>query len=141
MRTVAVALLLVLAACGGDSDAPTPPKTTATKAVVKPTPKVTVKPTVASPTGKPAPEALSRFRCEKDAKGVWNAVGYLANPGKAKVTFQVTVYIGAATGGEGKAKTQQVANVAAGGSVKFVIGNIPAPKGGGPCYVQVLEKD
>jgi hypothetical protein len=70
---------------------------------------------------------------------VWNASGYLANSGKNKATFQVTVYVGEATGGEEQARTQQVPNVAAGSSIKFVIRKVPAAKTGGPCHVQVLR--
>lgn len=135
MRTLAVALLLVLAGCGGGSDpAPTATKTTPT--VTQPTQKATIAP----PQGTPAPEALSRFRCLKNAKDRWNASGYLANKSKAKVTYQVTVYIGEASGGEERAKTRQVPQVAAGGSVKFTLKNVPAPKDGGPCHVQVLAQ-
>jgi hypothetical protein len=136
MRTLAVALalMLALAGCGGGSEPA--PKATATKTT--PTKKVTVKPTVAAPTGTPAPEALSSFRCAADKNGRWNASGYLSNSGKTKVTYQVTVYVGEAAGGSENARTEQVASVAAGGSVKFSILKIPAPKAGGPCHVQVL---
>jgi hypothetical protein len=138
MRTFvgALALALVLAGCGGGSDpAATPTKTATT---TTPTKKATVKPTVAAPTGTPAPEALSSFRCAPDPKGRWNASGYLRNSGKNKVTYQVTVYVGEAAGGSEDARTAQVAGVAAGGSVKFSIRKVPAPKSGGPCHVQVL---
>lgn len=136
MRTLAVALLLVLAGCGGGSAGQEPPPAKTTAAATQPT----TKPTIAPPTGTPAPEALSRFRCAKTSKDIWNASGYLANRSKTKVTYQVTVYIGEAAGGEEKAKTRQVPNVAAGGSVKFVLKNVPAPEAGGPCYVQVLAQ-
>jgi len=131
MRVVAVVVLLVLTGCGGSGDEPTRPKT-------KATPSATAKPTTATPTGRPAPEALGRFRCVRNAKKVWNASGYLTNPGKNKQTYQVTVYVGEATGGEEKALTKQVPSIAPGGSVKFVIAKIPAPKTGGQCYVQVI---
>jgi len=135
MRTLAVALILVLAGCGGGSDdPPTKRSTTAT-----PTQAATT-PTVAPPKGTPAPEALSRFRCEKTAKGVWNSSGFIANPGKAKVTYQVTVYVGEAAGGAEKAKTRQLPDVAGGGSTRFVINNLPAPDNGGSCHVQVLAQ-
>ena len=138
MRTLAVALLLVLAGCGAGSD-DAPPATAKTSA--SPTKATTAaKPTVAPPKGTPAPEALSRFSCVRDAKGVWNTSGYLANDGKSKVTFQVTVYVGQASGGEEKAKTRQVPDVAAGGSVRFVINDLPAAADTGPCHVQVLAK-
>ena len=136
MRTLAVALILVLAGCGGGSDdQPTKP----TKTTVVPT-KTTTKPTVAAPKGTPAPEALSKFRCAKTAKGVWNSSGFLANKSKAKVTFQVTVYVGEAAGGTEKAKTRHVADVAAGGSTRFVINKLPATNDDGPCHVQVLAQ-
>src|SRR5689334_17018178 len=100
MRTLAVALLLVLAGCGGSSD----PTTQATRKTATPT-QATTKPTVAPPIGVPAPEALSKFRCEEGAKGAWNSSGYLSNDTKTKVSFQVTVYVGEAAGGEERAKT------------------------------------
>jgi hypothetical protein len=136
MRTFAVALLLVLAGCGaGSDDQPADPATT-----TPPPTKATPKPTVAPPKGAPAPEALSKFRCAKTSKGVWNSSGFLANKSKTKVTFQVTVYVGEAAGGDEKAKTRQVDNVAAGGSTRFVINNLPATSDDGPCHVQVLAQ-
>ncbi|MDR7085173.1 hypothetical protein J2X11_000012 [Aeromicrobium panaciterrae] len=133
MRTLAVALLLVLAGCGGGGETPEPKATaTATKA--------TAKATIAAPTGTPAPEALSLFRCAKDTKGRWRASGTIANDGKKQATYQVTVYIGEAAGSDEKAKTKQLANIQAGGSAKFVIVKVPAPKDGGPCHVQVLRR-
>ena len=135
MRTLAVALILVLAGCGGGGSDDQP----SDRVTTTPTPtETTTKPTVAPPKGTPAPEALSKFRCAKTAKGVWNSSGFLANKSKAKVTFQVTVYVGEAAGGAEKAKTRQVDNVAAGGSTRFVINNVPATNDDGPCHVQVL---
>ena len=135
MRTFAVALILVLAGCGGGGSDDQP----SDRVTTTPTPtETTTKPTVAPPKGTPAPEALSKFRCAKTAKGVWNSSGFLANKSKAKVTFQVTVYVGEAAGGAEKAKTRQVDNVAAGGSTRFVINNVPATNDDGPCHVQVL---
>src|SRR5215207_425770 len=110
MRTLASAFLLVLAGCGGGSPESGPEATATTKAIT-------------TPTATPAPGALSRFQCAMNADDVWNASGYLSNAGKNRVTFQVTVYIGEAAGGEEKAKTHQVENVAGGGSVRFVIRN------------------
>ena len=135
MRTLAVALILVLAGCGGGGSDDQP----SDRVTTTPTPtETTTKPTVAPPKGTPAPEALSKFRCAKTAKGVWNSSGFLANKSKAKVTFQVTVYVGEAAGGAEKAKTRQVDNVDAGGSTRFVINNVPATNDDGPCHVQVL---
>ena len=135
MRAAAVVLLLVLAACGGGSDEPASQRTT----TAAPTAAATTKPTTATPRGKPAPEALMRFQCVKDdKKGSWKATGFLVNGGKAAVTFQVTVHIGEATGGQEQAKTKQVPNVAPGGSVAFTINKVPAPEDGGTCHVQVL---
>lgn len=134
MRTAAVALLLVLAACSGGSggsggtSTPTAP----------PSVGVSAAPTVAPPTGVPVPEALSRFRCEPDAKGVWNASGYLTNSGKAKVTFQVTVYVGPAAGAVERARTRQIPDVAGGGSVRFTLSQVPVGTTGGACHVQVV---
>lgn len=139
MRTLVAALSLafVLAGCGGGSD-PAASPTTKAPTRTTPTTHVTVKPTVAVPTGKPVPEALSSFRCAVDKKGDWNATGYLTNTGKAKVTFQVTVYIGEASGSSENARTLQVPSVAPGGSTTFTIRKVPAPNTGGPCRVQVL---
>ena len=137
MRTLAVALTLVLTGCGGASDpgSSTPkPKPTKTKATPVP------KPTVAAPKGTPAPEALSQFVCAKDGKGVWNASGAVANSGKTRATFQVTVHVGEAAGTAEQAVTKQLANIEAGGSAKFALTKVPAPKAGGTCRVQVLRR-
>lgn len=139
MRTFAVAaLILVLAGCGGGSgDDPSAPSTSTPPT---PTTPATTKPVVAAPKGTPAPEALSRFRCGKTSKGVWNASGYVSNDSRSNVTFQVTVHIGEAAGGAEKAKTRQVPQVGPKGSAKFVLDNVPAPKAGGACHVQVLAQ-
>lgn len=134
MRAWAVVMVLLLAGCGGGSEPAAKPTATAT------TTKATAKPTIAAPIGTPAPEALSLFRCAKDTKGRWRASGTIANDGKKKATYQVTVYIGEATGSEEKAKTDQLPHIQAGGSAKFAIANVPAPKDGGPCHVQVLRR-
>ncbi|MEJ7635050.1 hypothetical protein [Aeromicrobium sp.] len=134
MRMLAVALLLVLTGCGGGSDgkAPATDKTTGSP-VAAPT-----KATIAPPSGTPAPEALSKFRCDKSAKGPWRASGQLSNVAKTKAKFQVTIYIGQASGGQEQAKTTKTADVAPGRSVRFVIDKVPAAADGGPCRVQVL---
>ena len=134
MRVAAVALMFVLAACGGGGGSEagqTPAATGSTGNTPSAPPAPALK-------GTPVPEALSGFRCEQDSKDRWNASGVLSNVGKAKTTFQVTVYIGQATGGEERARTTQVPSIAAGGSTKFQIKRIPAPTDGGPCHVQVL---
>lgn len=138
MRTLALALasILLLAACSGGSDPAGQAKPSATTTTAAKT--ATVKPTVSAPRGKPAPEALSSFRCGADKKGQWSASGYLSNGGASKVTYWVTVYVGPAAGGQEDARTTQVASVAPGGSVQFSIDKVPAPKDGGPCHVQVL---
>ncbi len=140
MRALVVVIVTVLlAGCGGSGDTPTKPAPTVAK-TTKATPKPTPKPTIAPPTGKPAPEALSLFSCAKDVKGAWNASGTIANSGKSKATFQVTVHVGEAAGAPEQAMTKQLPNIEAGGSVKFALDKIPAPKAGGSCHVQVLRR-
>jgi hypothetical protein len=134
MRTAAVALLLLLAACGGGSDETAGPKASTATSAAEPT----AQPSTAPTTGAPVPEALSGFRCAADDKGDWAAKGVVANDGKAVRTFQVTVLVGSATGGDEQAKTTQVASVAPGGSAPFTIKKVPAPDDGGTCHVQVL---
>lgn len=138
MRTLAVVLLVVLAGCGGGSEPTDNP--TATKAATKATAKPTTKPTIVPPSGTPAPEALSDFRCLTNAKGVWRAGGTISNKGKTKATYQVTVFIGEATGSDESAKTKQLLNIQAGGSATFVIAKVPATGDEGPCHVQVLRR-
>ncbi len=142
MRTLAaiLATVMFLAGCGGSSDKAAPAKTTPAQAKATGATTGTGQPTIVPPTGTPAPEALSSFRCEADKKGQWSARGYLTNDGKAKVTYQVTVYVGPASGGQEDARTTRVANVAPRGSVTFSIPDIPAPKDGGACHVQVLAR-
>ena len=138
---VTVGLCLVLTGCGGgdSTKGATPTTRTPTKAAAaKATP--TVAPTVASPTGIPAPEDLFDFLCSANAKGVWNAVGILRNESKKPATYQVTVFVGLANGKDAKARTQQVRPVMAGGSTKISVASIPADKDATQCYVQVLRK-
>lgn len=135
MRTVAAVMVLMLAACGDGGDPETKPTATPT------TPTTSApEPTIAAPTGTPAPEALSQFLCAKDAKGAWNASGAIANSTKNKATFQVTVHIGEAAASGAQAMTKQLADVEAGGSVKFALAKVPAPDAGGTCHVQVLRR-
>lgn len=131
MRIAAVALLLLLSACGGGSDKPaaTPSST--------PTLAPGAVPTTPAPTGDPVPAALSRFRCEPDGAGTYTATGVLSNATKSQVTFQVTVQVGPTDVPTQSAMTKQVPKVAAGGSVDFEILKIPAVEGGS-CHVQVL---
>lgn len=132
MRVMAVvALLFVVAACGGGPSEPTTQATTSTAQTAS-------SPATSVPTGDPVPEALQRFRCRADDKGNWQAFGYLVNSGKAAATYQVTVFVGEPSGGAQQGKTKQVANVGAGASVSFTIHKIPAPESGGTCHVQVL---
>ena len=132
MRWVAVALLLVLGACGGGSDEPGAAPSTTAPAVVP-----GASPTTPAPTGDPVPAALSRFRCDADGAGTYTASGILTNSTKKSVTFQVTVYVGEPVPGRQTAKTKQVPKVAAGGSVEFQVDTIPAVEGG-TCHVQVI---
>jgi hypothetical protein len=130
----ALSLLLVLAACGGGSDES--PKTPATSAPAASQP--AGEPTVAAPSGDPIPQALSRFRCEPDGAGTFQASGVLANSTKAKVNFQVTVFVGEPPAAPLSAKTKQIPSIAGGGSVEFTVYKIPSPPEGGTCHVQVL---
>ncbi|MRJ75892.1 hypothetical protein GEV29_05040 [Aeromicrobium sp. SMF47] len=136
MRTAAVALLLLLlAACGAESDGSSAAPSPSTGATTQPA----VGSAVVDAAGPSVPEALLRFRCEKNAEGRWAASGFLVNGGKALASFQVTVFIGEATGSPERAKTKRVENIAPDGSVAFKIYRIPAPEGGGTCHVQVLQ--
>ena len=137
LSAIAGAALLVLTACGTGSDpdpASSPTATTpkATQGTADPTPPA------AEPAGTPAPEALSRFRCEKISSG-WAATGVVANGGKSAATFRVTVYVGPADGSDRDASTRTLADVAAGGSTEFRLEKIPAE--GSTCHVQVLRAD
>ena len=112
MRTLAVALLLVLAGCGGGSSDPPakPTKTTAATSADQGNDQADGRPAERHPRAGGALEVPLR----QGPQGKWNTSGYVANETKTKVTFQVTVYVGEAAGGEEKAKTRQVPNVAAG---------------------------
>ena len=131
MRFVAVALLVVLAACSRGSSEPTGPATST------PAPGV-VEPSNPPPTGTPVPEALSDFRCEADGTGTYTATGALSNDTKAAVTFQVTVNVGLPAATPQAAVTKQVPKVKAGGSTTFEIVKIPVAAEGGTCHVQVV---
>lgn len=129
--------LLALAGCGGGETADPAPEPSATTPSASAT--ATTPPTAARPSGTPAPEALSRFRCEQVSTG-WAAAGFLTNSGKQKATYQVTVYLGPSDGTLGNAATQRVADVGAGDSVAFRIDDVPVA-GEGQCHVQVLRSD
>jgi hypothetical protein len=134
MRTAAaLSLLLVLAACGGSGEDAAPAATT-TPSPQQPA----ASPTIAPPTGEPVPGALSQFRCDPDGAGTYRATGVLENSTKAKVTFQVTVYVGEPSGVPASARTERLPDVAGGGSVDFTVDKIPAPAEGGTCHVQAL---
>lgn len=139
MRTVgvAVALCLLLSGCGGSDgakNAASPAKETATAAVTP-----TAKPTLADPTGVPAPEDLVDFQCYADAKGTWNSSGVLKNDSGKSVTYQVSVFVGQANGKDAKARTKQYV-VNASSSARVALANLPAVDGSTQCYVQVLAK-
>jgi hypothetical protein len=134
MRMAAVALLLVLAACGTGPDEPKSSSSTAPPAAGQPA----ASPTTPAPTGDPVPAALSRFRCDPDGAGAFTASGILSNATKAAVTFQVTVFVGQPGPAPQSARTKQVPKVAPGGSVDFQLDQVPAAPEGGTCHVQVL---
>jgi hypothetical protein len=131
MRFVAVALLVVLAACSRGSSEPSGPATST------PAPGV-VAPSNPPPTGTPVPEALSDFRCEADGAGTYTASGAVTNRSKATATFQVTVNVGQPSGTPQAAMTKQLAKIGAGGSATFEIVKIPVAAEGGTCHVQVV---
>ena len=135
--TVALLALCVLAGCSGGSDPEPAPPTPAASEPQKAKPTPTQKPSAAAPTGEPAPEALSSFRCEPAKKGTWTAAGLLANAGKKAVTYQVSVYVGPLDDTSRRVRTVQVANVEAGGSVRFKLTKVPAD--GKECHVQVIK--
>lgn len=134
MRIAAVSLLLVLAACGGSEEAAAPDAsdTPATQPVVSPT--------TAPPTGTPVPEALSRFRCDPDGAGTYQASGLIKNASKQRVDFQVTVLVGEPSASR-SAKTLRVPRVAGGRTIEFALHTIPAPPEGGTCHVQLLTTE
>lgn len=127
-----VAALGLLSGCGSETVAPaaTPP---ATPSVPPPTPEA------AAPTGDPAPEALSDFRCAAGADGedTWTAAGVLTNRGKAAAVYQVSVYVGPLDGESREVRTLQVDRIDPGGSDRFDLDDVPA--GGDTCHVQVLR--
>ncbi|MET0819707.1 MAG: hypothetical protein ABWY58_01990 [Aeromicrobium sp.] len=131
MRFVAVALLVVLAACSGGASEPSGPTTSTPAAGV-------VEPSNPPPTGTPVPEALSDFRCEADGSGTYTATGAVTNRTKAAATFQVTVNVGQPSIAPQAAMTKQLAKVRAGGSVTFEIVKIPVADENGTCHVQVV---
>lgn len=133
--TVVVVTLCVLAGCSGSAEPEPAAATPATSEPAKPKP--TAKPSAAAPTGEPAPEALSSFRCEPTKKSTWVAAGLLANDGKKAVTYQVSVYVGPLDSTSRQVRTVQVANVEAGGSVRFKLTKVPAD--GKECHVQVIQ--
>lgn len=136
----AVVCCLVLAGCGGgDPQKESAPIKKATPAKATKTANK-VAPTVAAPTGIPAPEDLTDFRCAANGKGVWNASGILENESKRRATYQVTVFVGQADGKDANARTKQVQSVLAGGSTKVELTRIPAADDATQCYVQVLRK-
>jgi hypothetical protein len=131
MRFVAVALLFVLAACSAGSTEPSKPTKSTPSAGV-------VQPSNPPPTGTPAPEALSDFRCEPDGAGSYTATGAVTNRTKATATFQVTVNVGQPSITPQAAVTKQLAKVRAGGSATFEIVKIPVVDEAGTCHVQVV---
>ncbi len=135
--TVVWVTLCVLAGCSGGSDPEPAPTTPAASDTPKSKPKPTPKPSAAAPTGEPAPEALSAFRCEPTKKSTWVAAGLLANASKKAVTYQVSVYVGPLDSTSRQVRTVQVPNVEAGGSVRFKLTKVPAD--GKECHVQVIK--
>jgi len=127
MRRTAVVVmaLLVLGACGGGNGSGATPDASTT-------------PSDGSPAGTAAPEALSDVTCEQRDEA-WTATGVVSNDTDEDATYQVTVYVGDASGGEGEARTERIGEVAAGKSVTFDVDDIP--DGDGPCRIQVVVLD
>lgn len=140
---LAVLMACLLAGCSSGSEAapsPTPSAPTSSSpapsdATAAPVPT----PESVEPTGAPAPEALSSFRCEAAKDDLWVAAGFLSNSGKKPVTYQVSVHVGPLDGTARTVRTKRVDQVEAGGSVRFEINEIPAD--GTQCHVQVIRTD
>jgi hypothetical protein len=130
---MAVLTLCLVAGCGGADE----PEVAATQPSTQSSSAASATPEPAAPSGTPAPEALSAFRCEADTKDRWVAAGFLSNDGDAAATYQVSVYVGPLDGTAREVRTQEVPNVASGGSVRFEITEIPAESK--QCHVQVLR--
>ncbi len=128
-----LALMFVLAACGGVGDAPK------TKALARPSPQVALDGSLPRvPEGRSVPAALTEFVCTRDDKGIWTASGAVVNDAKKSVSFQVTAHVGPADGQGAAARTKRIAAVQAHGSVRFDLGKIESRSDQGPCHVQVL---
>lgn len=128
-----LALGLVLAGCGGpaaDDDAPAPEPPGVANGDSGPS--------TGAPDGEPVPEALRRFRCERDGDGVWSASGRVRNPGSQTRDFQVTVHVGPADGATAPARTTRLVEVPAEKSTTFRLAGVEAASAQGPCHVQVL---
>ena len=130
---VVLALMFVLAACGGGGDAPK------AKASDRPSPQVALDGSLPRvPEGRPVPAALTAFVCTRDDKGIWTASGAVVNDSKKSASFQVTAHVGPADGQSAAARTKRIAAVQAHGSVRFDLGKIESRSDEGPCHVQVL---
>lgn len=130
---VAVVVLGVTACGGGTTDEPAPEPT---PSATTPEPEPEPEPTAVSIDGTPAPEALSRFRCEPRDSG-WVASGFVSNDTDNAASFQVTVSVGPGDGEDTAGVTRRLESVEAGGSVEFELEKIPAA--GEQCRVQVLR--
>jgi hypothetical protein len=129
----ALALVFVLAACGGGGD------TSKATSSDRPTPKVAMDGSLPRvPEGRPVPAALTEFVCARDDKGIWTASGAVVNDTKKSASFQVTAHVGPSDGQGAAARTKRIAAVQAHGSVRFDLGKIESRSDEGPCHVQVL---
>jgi len=129
--TAMAMIAVVLSGCGGSGDGTPGDTSPATPATTTSGP--------APLEGKPAPEDLSGFVCDRDDAGKWSASGVLKNATKADATYQVTVFLGDASGKSADAKTKHIGLIKAGQSLTFAYESLPEADADTQCFVQVLR--
>lgn len=131
VTTAVVMIAVLLSGCGGSGDDASSDRSPATAKVA------TVSP--APLEGKPAPEDLSGFGCDRSDAGVWSSSGVLKNATKADATYQVTVFLGEANGKPANATTKHIGVIKAGQSLAFAYESLPEAAADVQCFVQVLR--